>query len=138
MALENRRTEGPRSSVSTPVSSRVTSPFRASGSTLKYTPYDPPEIIPRLRTTRPSSSQSRLSDPGQVSLHTHASLPMTPGNLTLAAGLELNIMSNVILNLVVIAHNKASHTYFIATTFSCRCSSKFGTVGFTGGNFCMI
>ena len=44
-------------------------------------------------------------------------------------------MSNVILNLVVnIAHNKASHTYFIAT----RCSSKLGTLGFTGGNFCMI
>ena len=102
MALENHRIKGPISSVSSPGSSRVSSPFRASGSALKYTAYDPPEIIPRLRTRRPSSSQSfhsKLSDPGQVSLHTHASLPMTPGNLTLAAGLELEMMSNVILNL---------------------------------------
>ena len=102
MALQNHLAKGPiSSSVSSPRSSRVTSPFRASGSALKYTPYEPPEIIPRLRTRRPSSSQSfhsKLSDPGQVSLHTHALLP---GNLTLAAGLELEMMSNVILNLVV-------------------------------------
>ena len=104
MALENHRAKGPKSSVSSPGSSRVTSPFSASGSALKYTPYDPPEIIPRLRTRRPSSSQSfhsKLSDPGHVSLHAHTSLPMTPGNLTLAAGLELEMMSNVIMCLVV-------------------------------------
>ena len=105
MAFENHRAKGPISSVSSPGLSRVTSPFRASGSALKYTPYEPPEIIPRLRTMRPSSSQSfhsKLSDPGQVSF-THTSLPITPGNLTLAAGLELEMMSNVILELVKIA-----------------------------------
>ena len=125
------------SSVSSPGSSRVTSPFRVSGSALKYTPYDPPEIIPRMRT-RPSSSRSfhsKLSDPGQVSLHTHASLPMTPGNLTSAAGLELE-MSNVILYLVVNITTKfLTLIYFVAPTFSCRC---IGTMGFTGGNFFMI
>lgn len=96
MALENRQGMGPRSS-STAGSLHVVSPFRASGPALKYTPYDPPEIIPRLRTRRPSSSQSShsgLSDPGQVSL------PMTPGNLTLAAGLELEMMTNQLPSLV--------------------------------------
>jgi len=92
MALENRRPKRPRPS---PGSSRVASPFRTARSVLKYTPYDPPEIIPRLRTMRPSSSQSfhsRLSDPGQVSL---LPLPMTAGDLTLAAGLqELEIISS--------------------------------------------
>jgi hypothetical protein len=118
MALENHRAKGAMSSVSSPESSRVTSPFRASGSALKYTPYELPEIIPRLRTRRPSSSQSlhsKLSDPGQVSLHTHALLPMTPGNLTLAAGSELEMMSNVILNLVVninIATKLLTHLFY--------------------------
>ena len=96
MALEDRRTKGPRP-LSTPGS---LPPFRVSGSALKYTPYDPPEIIPRLRTRRPSSSQSShsgLSDPGQVSLH--MTLPMTPGSLTLATDLKLEMMTNVILNL---------------------------------------
>jgi hypothetical protein len=99
MALEKRQAKGLRLS-STPGSSRIVSPF-ASGSALKYTPYDPPEIIPRLRRTRRPSSQSShsgLSDPGQVSLH--RSLPITPENLTLADGLELEIVTNVILNLV--------------------------------------
>lgn len=115
MALENHRAKGPMSSVSSPGSSRVTSPFRASGSALKYTPYEPPEIIPRLRTRRPSSSQSfnsKLSDPGQVSLYTHTSLPMTPGNLTLAAGLELEMISNVILKLVNNATKLFSHSFY--------------------------
>lgn len=134
MALENRQAKGPRLS-SIPGSSRVVSPV-ASGSALKYTPYDPLEIIPRLRrTSRPSSSQSShsgLSDPGQVSLHT--SLPMTSEKLTLAGGLEFKRVTNVILNLV--DYTKRLLTFiFIATSFSCRCSSKLGTIGFTGESY---
>ena len=97
MVLENRRVKRPRSSLSNPGSSRVAS---LSGSALKYTPYDPPGITPRLRTRRPSRN-SGLSDAGQVSPHRHiGSFPMTT-DLALAAGLEgLEITSNVILNLV--------------------------------------
>lgn len=109
IALDNRRANGPRLPISTPGSWRVASPFRASGSTLKYTPYDPPEIIPRLRTR--SSSHRGLSNPRQVSLDTHVtSLPMTAGDLALAAGLqELEIISNVILNLVDYSQKDFSH-----------------------------
>ena len=130
MALESSRARGPRFSMPTSGSSRVTSPFRSSRSALKYTPYDPPEIMSPLRASRrPSSSQSSysgLSDPGKTSLHTYiAPLPMTPGDLTLAVGLqELDMISNVIVNLLN-SPPKISDTYFIATTFWSRCGSKF-------------
>ena len=41
-------------------------------------------------------------------------LPMTPGNLTLAAGLELGIITNVIR---WFTPKTASHTYIISNNF---------------------
>jgi len=136
MALEDCRARGPRLS-ETLGSSQIAPPLRASRSSLKYAPYDPPEIIPRLRTKRPSSSQSSHSgpsDPGHASLHAPvASLPMTAGDLALTAGLQkLAIIPSVSLNLLD-CPQKHSHTSFIATPFFRRRSSRFGTVGFTGG-----
>ncbi|KAF8160934.1 armadillo-type protein [Crassisporium funariophilum] len=92
LSLHSHTPEGSNrsSAVSTPEPSRVrvSSKGARSTSALKYTAYDPPDVVPRQRTRRQSSSQpsvsstrSALSNPG-----------LTAGDLALATGLrELTI-----------------------------------------------
>lgn len=58
-----------------------------ASSSLKYEPYAPPQVGPRLNTRRRSSSQQSLSShtASQVDV---GSPPLTAGQLALAAGLE--------------------------------------------------